>query len=348
MKFKGLTKLALSGVALAAVAATLGTSTYAWYISNTTATVSGVSGTTAGADTSGSLYAASPTMFAAGRWSNTVTLTGGSADQVTAGDVDYVTPSALNPVTLATADKTSAYNTAMGYTGDNAGKAINPTAGAFVDKTGAAQTSGAVIEFDFYLIQRGDSPRKVTPKLTITNKTASGDLKKQTVYAAAGNLPGSGLKLKDQFAMDAVHALRVEIDNSKAYTATKVVNEETVVDTTKAVAKTVYDADRDFETYTQLTGTVNVGDGDANLYYNDVVSGVNLYGCDKISNSVTNLAKSVANGSSANKWAGFWLAPEEATHLTFRIWLEGTDAQCFDSCVNQAFDFGFEFELAQA
>ncbi len=44
MKLKGLTKLALSGVALAAVAATLGTSTYAWYVTNAKATVDGVQG----------------------------------------------------------------------------------------------------------------------------------------------------------------------------------------------------------------------------------------------------------------------------------------------------------------
>jgi hypothetical protein len=45
MKLKSLRKLALSGVALAAAATTLGTSTFAWYITNSTATASGVEGT---------------------------------------------------------------------------------------------------------------------------------------------------------------------------------------------------------------------------------------------------------------------------------------------------------------
>ncbi len=44
MKLKGLTKLALSGAALAAVAATLGTSTYAWYVTNAKAKVDGING----------------------------------------------------------------------------------------------------------------------------------------------------------------------------------------------------------------------------------------------------------------------------------------------------------------
>jgi hypothetical protein len=349
MKLKGLTKLALSGVALAAVAATLGTSTYAWYISNTTATVTGAEGSTAGADTSGSLYAASPSMYKAGKWSNTVTLSAGSAAEISSGDKDYETPVALQPVTLASSARNNAYNTAMGYTGDNAAKAVKEADGTFVDKEGKAVTkaNGSYFDFSFYLIQRGDNPRKVNPKLTITNKT-TGTLKTQTVYAANGNLPGSGLKLKDTFTVDAVHALRVEITNSKAYSATKTTGSGTsavtTVDADTAIAKTVYDADRDFEKYTTKAGMVS--GGEANLYYNDIVNGVNLYGCTQTSGA--GLSTSVANGASANKWASFWLAPEEETLLTFRVWLEGTDAQNFDSCVGQAFDFQFEFELAQA
>ncbi len=345
MKLKGLTKLALSGVALAAVAATLGTSTYAWYISNTTATVTGAQGSTAGADTSGSLYAASPSMYAQGKWSNTVTLAAGSASEIASGDKDYETPVALQPVTLASAARNTAYNTAMGYTGDNAAKAVKEADNTFVDKEGKAVTkaNGSYFDFSFYLIQRGDNPRKVNPKLTITN-TTTGAFKTQTVYAANGHLPTDdpALDLRDTFTIDAVHALRVEITNSKAYTATKGSGSTLAVDTEKAVATTIYDADRDFETYTTKTGMLS--GGEANLYYNDIVNGVNLYGCTQTTGA--GLSTSVANGASANKWASFWLAPEEETLLTFRVWLEGTDAQNFDSCVGQAFNFQFEFELA--
>ncbi len=42
MKLKGLSKIAIAGAALAATAATLGTSTYAWYVSNIEATATGV------------------------------------------------------------------------------------------------------------------------------------------------------------------------------------------------------------------------------------------------------------------------------------------------------------------
>jgi len=93
MKLRGLTKLALSGVALAAVAATLGTSTYAWYVSNTTATVSGAQGSTAGAETTGSLYAASESMHASGQWSNKIALASGT---------DYTAATQLVPVTKVT------------------------------------------------------------------------------------------------------------------------------------------------------------------------------------------------------------------------------------------------------
>ena len=46
---KGLRKLILSGTALAAVAATLGTSTYAWYTANETVSATNINGASAGA-----------------------------------------------------------------------------------------------------------------------------------------------------------------------------------------------------------------------------------------------------------------------------------------------------------
>ena len=47
MKKSRITKLALSGAAVAALAATFSTSTYAWYVSNKTANVTAVAGSTA-------------------------------------------------------------------------------------------------------------------------------------------------------------------------------------------------------------------------------------------------------------------------------------------------------------
>ena len=63
MKFKGLTKLAMSGVALAAVAATLGTSTYAWYVTNSTATASNIIANTQATSSSNLLISKDGTNF---------------------------------------------------------------------------------------------------------------------------------------------------------------------------------------------------------------------------------------------------------------------------------------------
>ena len=55
MKKSRITKLALSGAAVAALAATFSTSTYAWYVSNKTATVGTATGATAGSTADGSI-----------------------------------------------------------------------------------------------------------------------------------------------------------------------------------------------------------------------------------------------------------------------------------------------------
>jgi len=333
MKFKGLTKLALSGVALAAVAATLGTSTYAWYISNTTATVSGAQGSTSQASTEGSLYAASKTMHANGEWGNNVVLdpTGGA---------DYTQNNNLNPVTLATAAKTNAYNTA-------AGTSISPDEGKFVDKTGTVVAdSSAVLTFDYYLITRGEKPVKIQPKLTINNTTTkTGNPAKyagtQTSYSA-NNLPtGVTAATGQEFKVDAVYALRVEITNDKAYGAVQTGG--TAVDTDSAFSTTVYAADTAFAAYSLKEDMVK--GGKANEYYNSIVNGVNLYGCSAGTGDNTNLYKDVAAPSGT--WGAFYLVPDQETHLTFRVWLEGTDADCYDSCVNQSFSFDFEFAVAK-
>jgi len=331
MKLKGLTKLALSGVALAAVAATLGTSTYAWYISNTTASVSGAEGSTAQADTSGSLYAAGYTMHEASKWGNKVSLNGGSEKDATH---DYISVANLTPVTKATADATTAYNAKVA-----AADAVNPTPGSFVDKAGAAVTAanGAYLEFEVWLIQRGTKVRQVAPKLTITNETSADTIaaSKQTAYSS-NNLPGSGLAAGSAFKVDAVHALRVEIENTTGYASKKAADAYTADD---LVGTKVFAADTAFETYSTKSGMVT--GGSANGYYNSVVDGVNLYGCG--AGSAGNLCADVVAPSGT--WGNFYLKPETETKLTFRIWLEGTDAQCFDSCVAQSFKFALEFDL---
>lgn len=322
MKLRGLTKLALSGVALAAVAATLGTSTYAWYVSNTTATVSGAQGSTAGAETTGSLYAASESMHADNRWSNKITLAAGT---------DYTAATALVPVTKVTSAATSAFSATQASTWSA------PT-GEFADKAGAdvSKAQGAYLEFSFYLITRGDATKAVgvTPSLTITNTTSVFSTT-QKAYTGA-HLPGTSLATNDTFKVDAVHALRIQIDQTAAATTSDA--------TTTTALSSVHSADSDFEAYSSPANFTAPGTGDANLYYASLVNGVNLYGCSSATeNNVTSLCGST--DLAQNKWTKFYLIPETETKITFKVWLEGTDKDCFDSCVGQDFKFDFSFSL---
>jgi len=328
MKLKGLTKLALSGVALAAVAATLGTSTYAWYVSNTTATVGGANGSTAGAETVGSLYAATNAMYAEGSWSNKITLAAGT---------DY-TSNALMPVTKITSDKTTAYNTARKLADSTASDVTPSSSTGFVDKEAAEMkvADGAYLEFSYWLVSRGGNNVKVTPSLTISNTTT--DFTSTQKAYSGSYLPGTGLVLGNTFKVDAVRALRVEITNSAT------VSSSSASASTAASTQTTYLADRDFEAYTSPTDFTAPEDGDANRYYDSIVNGVNLYGCGALGTGAKNCCVSEVEGA-ANKWGAFWLAPETPTQLTFKIWLEGTDKDCFDSCIGQKFSFDFTFTL---
>jgi len=323
MKLKGLTKLALSGVALAAVAATLGTSTYAWYVSNNTATVSGAQGSTAGAETTGSLYAASESMHASGQWSNKIALASGT---------DYTAATQLVPVTKVTSTATSAFSATQASTWSA------PT-GEFADKAGAdvSKAQGAYLEFNFYLIARGDASKGaigVTPSLTITNTTED-KTTTQKAYTGA-HLPGTSLATNSTFKVDAVHALRIQIDQTAAATTSSA--------TTATALTSIHSADSDFETYNTASGFDAPGTGDANAYYASLVNGINLYGCTSATeNNVTSLFGSTA--LEQNKWTKFWLIPEQETEITFKVWLEGTDKDCFDSCIGQSFKFDFSFTI---
>ena len=115
---KNLTKLALSGVALAAVAATLGTSTYAWYTTNPTVNANNIVG--ASSDTGSSSIFINKDHLVDGKvsgknpvWSSTVTFTGNEFNlstgklipvQPTGTTGTFQTVKPGNPLVTASAD----------------------------------------------------------------------------------------------------------------------------------------------------------------------------------------------------------------------------------------------------
>ena len=179
-------KLVLSAVSLGLVAATLSTTTFAWYVSNTEASVSGVNGQIEGNAIGGNLLVAqnTPDLEGAdqpGNFTSSFTLTESGTK--------------LDPITFS---KSKWY--------DQEG----------VDKT----ASNPYIEYKFWILSTQATTVNVTSELT--NSTES--FIEQTVYNTA-SLPNQGTATKpehvgDKFKVDAVRALNCTITGQDATSST--------------------------------------------------------------------------------------------------------------------------------
>jgi len=189
MKFKGLSKIAIAGAALAATAATLGTSTYAWYVSNQEAKATGVvaqmQDSTGGSiyiSKDGSKFQASVQFddsdFQEGNEPGNVN---GELFPITTEDaVNFVTDEKVEPVT---------------------------------DPVSYVAAPGNRIVVTAWI--KSDSDVTVQPKLGVAN-TSTADAVKQTLYSTVNNTYTAGKTL----AVDAVEALRMAVFKDDATTGT--------------------------------------------------------------------------------------------------------------------------------
>ncbi len=282
-------KLLLSGVALAACAATLSTTTYAWYVTNSEANASAIKGSTASAASSGNILVAK-------------NLTGdptkpGSFMQNISFDGDTtnvkVPTNGLNPVSK----DTETIAPATGATGWHS-----------VDLSPVAEAD-AYMTFDIWVLSTKETT--VNVELTTTNTTETAAIKKQTCY----NATGAPVAQDAQFAIDAVEALRMEV--------------------TQGETSTVYSVKTLSTGYTSPTGfTAATDTTDAQAYYKallgeDPKGGVSVAAPTATLTSITVVANT-------------------ATKLSFKVWLEGTDKMCFDSCAGQTFTFDFKFSISNS
>ncbi len=277
-------KLLLSGVALAACAATLSTTTYAWYVTNSEATATGVTGTTASAASDGNILVAkndTTDPSKAGAFSQTINF---------AGDTTNLKTPALNPVSKDT-------------------ESIKPATGATgwhkVDNSPAV-AADSYIAFDIWVLSTKETT--VTVEITTANTTKNADLEglKQTCYNATGAPVDQG----DTFVIDAVEALRMEV--------------------TQDTTSKVYSVKDSSKSYASPAGfTAADTDTDAQAYYAAL------------------LGKAPDGGATVDdpteKFTQITVTANVATKLSFKIWLEGTDSMCFDSCSGQSFSFNFKF-----
>lgn len=165
-------KLIMSGVALAACAATLTSTTYAWYVSNANATVSNITGNTAAASATGNLFVAHSTAQGA--------VDGEYSPAIDFADGGHKTTTQLTPANL-------------------------DTTGKWTDKFAAdISSSNPYFEYKFFLWSTKEAT--VNVDFTVTNTTAT--LPTQTVYSNVG----TGVAAGGDLTVDAIYALRMSVD----------------------------------------------------------------------------------------------------------------------------------------
>jgi len=369
MKLKGISKLVLAGTALAATAATLTTATYAWYVTNAKVDATGVAGQVASTST-GSLFISENLVVDSKDtpkdYSNELTLVRASksGDTWVQSDIDAgkYTFDDLNPQSklAKTADNEFYYvskDTTKGTskTYYKAGTEAN-TFVAFADPTDADFKAGNVYEKSETQVWVDNERKMVTPtfvtfkfwlkadqggtanvKLTLDNTSES--VRSQVIQNANGK-PTAVTGIGSDLTADAIYALRMDVTQQNGVDAEAGAAANYQLDkisknwagtgayaSATSTAKVEHSVD-----FTDLTG------GDANKYYRAILKkpGYNTEATNGTSDDST---------TGLDTWTSVTLDAGKDTLLTFRIWLEGSDKDCWDSCRGQQFALNFNFEL---
>lgn len=273
-------KLVLSGLALAATAATLSTSTYAWYVSNDNAKVTGANTAVTGGEVGGNLLVAANTVVDG---KDTADIYSSSAD--ISNGLANVT---LNPFHLV--KTTEGETTTYSYVNEK---------GETVGEAAACQV------FKFWVLS--SEKTEIYVSTTAANTTTSSEIVKQTSYNKSYSAGSTAVN--SQFYVDAGNALRYSVQIGAD------------------AAPTFYDNDKFTSTYTALSGAAT--GGNAHQYYNAILGTPVKYAEDEAALSTSEFTK-------------FTVEKGKETLITIKVWLEGADTECFDSCRAQKFTYTFD------
>lgn len=317
MKFKSLRKLALSGVALAAAATTLGTSTFAWYVTNSTATASGVNAASTAGGLGNVLVAQLPTDTETsqgsvsnghGAFQRNITMENGSFNKV------LTTTSGLTPVSpqvATTSGDTTTYTAATTINSDT----------TWFSATGAADETDNFLQFDLWILST--SCTTITFQYTFTN-TTTGTFPTQLAYASTGAPVAQG----QTFSKNIEDALRMAYTQTD-YTSSENAQGEVTYTAGTPKATVIMDvAGSAAKTATNAGDLDVVSGGNAHNYYQAVLGEAPVLATELTGSTTTQTITVVAG---------------QETKLSFYIWLEGTDTDCFDSCSGQSFSLAFSF-----
>ncbi len=369
MKLKGISKLVLAGTALAATAATLTTATYAWYVTNSKVDATGVAGQVA-SSSSGSLFISKNKVDTTDNnkdkpddYTNFIELA--AAQQASDVNTGAYTVSALNPQSkcIAASDgkyyyvssDTSKQNAktyyVVGANTDPFDTIADPTEAQFkageiyemsttqvwVDQDGKLVATPSLITFKFWL--KADQGGTAAVKLMLDNTSAS--VNSQVVQNTAGT-PTAITAIGQNITADAMFALRMDVtqQNGVGEAAASTTNYQLDKISKDKTGNAAYSSDTS-TAHTQATPVVftDLTGGDANKYYRAILKRAG-YGTD-----ADDAGKSTDVNTGLASWPSVTLQPGVDTLLTFNVWLEGSDAECWDSCRGQTFTLDFNFEL---
>ena len=311
MKKSRIAKLALMGASITALAATLTTSTYAWYVSNKTANVSAVSGQTNATAGDGSIALS----------------TTGQANK-------FYRSIALNTTTNFNAYVSSGNPTIT----------LNPvctTDGAtFTNDDGSAPQSTSYFKFMFYV--RAESGCTIRPTITVVNTTTT--VPTQVNYSTATTDPISYLTGKvggqgQTFTIDALNAMYIsqftEIGNAQndptATTAYSAASSQTGAISGQC-SNLVDGANVASTLSSDIANYARIATAGAHNYYTEIQgapSHITPYG----------------EATTTNELGDITLVANVPQKLTYYVWLDGADDQCFNSCAAQQFTFAFSYTV---
>lgn len=353
MKKSRIAKFALLGASAAALAATLSTSTYAWYVSNKTANVEAVAGSTA-TGTSDNTIAVSLT-GARNDYHKTISLTDKTTGLLpllrknatltatgTVGAKYYALNEAVNPVVLKTTEESAGWYTYEFYMLAS----VNCNVSTALTVTNTTQSFATLTQVNYsgggYVKVTGDSaPTWAANKYysysagsyTVTESQPANWATTYTDYYVLRTNVITGVDPSAKFTVDALTACQISLAvetgafSSAADDATygKANNTDVPVEYTQSLTAAAAN-------YTAPTGTgygtVHPSSG-AHAYYEFMT--------DK---TLDNTAKDAYTGTALGTIA---LTAGVPVRLYYSIWLDGANDLCFNACQGQTLSVAFDY-----
>ena len=335
MKKSRIAKFALLGASTAALAATLTTSTYAWYVSNKTATVEKMDGQTAAGAADGSILLSWDNKSDGTTYYKELKWTDGNIPQNVVTTKDNVTTFAqqLSPLyyvssngsftsmaSYAKTEDTALANGKTYFTESNgvftqvASPDVEDIATYYEEKNQAQQSNTGFVRFSMYIKStKEDTVVTLLPTLKskLTANIANGI--KQIAYVNTGSITQGQSFLVDAF--DAMYYSLHVNDGSTDYTG---------LGTQFAVCEA--------PTTGKAASSIGASKPAAAHTYYEAVTGETIdktYKTETTTSSLTTLTV----GTTPIK-------------LTWTVWLSGNDVDCYNSCAGQPFEFDVKYNAA--